>query len=38
MILVAARPVFNLPFAGLRDVTGQRDLEATDLAPRKLSL
>lgn len=39
MILAVARPVFSLPFSGLREVTEQRDLEAAaQLAPRKLSL
>jgi hypothetical protein len=37
MILTAARPVFNLPFRGLREVTETRDVLATTLhlQPRK---
>jgi hypothetical protein len=36
MILIASRPVFNLPFRSLKDVTESRDLETTmHLEPRK---
>jgi len=36
MILIASRPVFNLPFRSLKEVTETRDLETTmHLEPRK---
>jgi hypothetical protein len=36
MILIASRPVFNLPFRSLKEVTESRDLETTlHLEPRK---
>ena len=36
MILTASRPVFNLPFRSLKEVTESRDMETTmDLEPRK---
>jgi len=36
MILTASRPVFNLPFRSLKEVTESRDMETTmHLEPRK---
>jgi hypothetical protein len=36
MILTASRPVFNLPFRSLKEVTEARDMETTiQMEPRK---